>query len=817
MADLFTLFCLIDGEASSNAFPVSITSAETVGDLKKLIKTKKTNAFSDVDADLLNLWRVSIPIIEDSDKVPILLNNVPDKERKKLGPATLLLMYLVQPPEETIHIVVQRPLSGNVSGCGKTRTAVELLSRAWGFYFHAGAADYGSSDMHNLDQALTELSEIYVCKDLKRNTERVRCLTFGLLYARLLILEYCLKIARGRDTFSCQRWMLLQVATPVFKDVFQELFHLVSKYIHIRHLTGTTMGSTMLLIVQGLFRKVQDLLRSFTSPSAGHSKFLVILDDSQILGRISSARFLDSDNVTVRPALAPVLFAFRLLADDASQDSVCVIPCGTSLSTYGLTWAGGASSGGKLSRAEYAAMKLSEMVVDFAGWTDEDSISSYLERIRQELDEEGKKRLTQLFPDKAVSRLFHDLRGRFRPIVSCIEDIIETNDPMSWEDCILHRQYRLTTAEQPITPFGKIRLQGSLCGELRRMFQLVRHDQSSVAFAEFRHVEAILNLAVATYATQGRCLSFKGQLPMLVEVAFGRIRIVSNDFFTTIDEPFAVLAAQNYFQSIDPEYGNHRYGQMQRAPTENLRGKEWGFSIPFEMVHVFHDKVVSTRLFHDDKPLHDMFRHKATVVGWTGAMQTTSDLDISMADFLDAHVNNNSKCGHQAVAPFFYSKEQLSGPDVVFVVRFSRVAPDGAQASSSTRSPGSASHDIFCPVFVQHKLCMKLSTTDVSKARSTVRPEKIARHEDKLREYCQPDGHFISLAVSYPTELAEYFMDTPLKKHNEGITEIVLTIDDKNIGDLFTEKHVRVLQQTKREAAAVAETAKEVKRRRQGN
>ncbi|KAF9924509.1 hypothetical protein BGZ67_009217, partial [Mortierella alpina] len=86
----FTLFCLVDGEPTSNAFPVGIEFSKTIGDFKKLIKTEKSPEFDDIAADKLALWRVSIPIIEDNDELPLLLNNVPDKERKKLGPATRL-------------------------------------------------------------------------------------------------------------------------------------------------------------------------------------------------------------------------------------------------------------------------------------------------------------------------------------------------------------------------------------------------------------------------------------------------------------------------------------------------------------------------------------------------------------------------------------------------------------------------------------------------------------------------------------------------------------------------------------------------------
>ncbi|KAG0359964.1 hypothetical protein BGX24_005663, partial [Mortierella sp. AD032] len=107
-----TLLCLVDGEATSQAFPLTIPSSETVGELRKLIKAENAVDFTDVDAKNLTLWRVSIPIIEDNDELPILLNNVPDKERKKLGPATRLSKVFPEDlPEETVHVIIQRPPS----------------------------------------------------------------------------------------------------------------------------------------------------------------------------------------------------------------------------------------------------------------------------------------------------------------------------------------------------------------------------------------------------------------------------------------------------------------------------------------------------------------------------------------------------------------------------------------------------------------------------------------------------------------------------------------------------------------------------------
>jgi len=84
------LFCLVDGEATSNVFSIMIPSSDTVHDLKKAIKVQKAVAFADVDADTLTLWRISIPD-EDDDEQPILLDIA--SERKKLKATSKLCKF----------------------------------------------------------------------------------------------------------------------------------------------------------------------------------------------------------------------------------------------------------------------------------------------------------------------------------------------------------------------------------------------------------------------------------------------------------------------------------------------------------------------------------------------------------------------------------------------------------------------------------------------------------------------------------------------------------------------------------------------------
>ncbi len=53
------LFCWVQGDEAKQRFELQIASTETVSGLRKAIKKEKENTFREVDADTLNLWKVS--------------------------------------------------------------------------------------------------------------------------------------------------------------------------------------------------------------------------------------------------------------------------------------------------------------------------------------------------------------------------------------------------------------------------------------------------------------------------------------------------------------------------------------------------------------------------------------------------------------------------------------------------------------------------------------------------------------------------------------------------------------------------------------
>ena len=129
MSTVLELNCWILGDEPRRVFPVKIANSVTVGHLKEAIKDKKKQTFTGIDADLLDLWKVSnliqhtdndefiylkvdIDLTTDSD--PHLLEMIQVKEDiphgKELKPWSRLSRSFVDGAEdEHLHIIVPCP------------------------------------------------------------------------------------------------------------------------------------------------------------------------------------------------------------------------------------------------------------------------------------------------------------------------------------------------------------------------------------------------------------------------------------------------------------------------------------------------------------------------------------------------------------------------------------------------------------------------------------------------------------------------------------------------------------------------------------
>ena len=318
------------------------------------------------------------------------------------------------------------PLFG-VSGCGKTRTTIEMLSKNWGFYFNGSGTDWGSGDLLSFLE-LVQQRKRYQNRDLGSNTH-VHILALALVLSRVVILQRCLDIAeRERTIFTCKHWMLLQFGfrTMGVKDLFAMLFTSIANEIHLHSIDITTMSAFAREQFSSLRQRLPNL--TFNTPSQCFDyKILLVIDEAQNLGKEEFGTFLSQQIPSeaerragaaslegyLRPILSPLVHGLYQISAD--KNLFCVIPCGTGLSVFDMKWLEDSAPVPKGYRERLGPF------TDFQGWESLEQVQQYRDLVRCSLpNADARNIFNTRVPDDSIPELFARLRGRFRPIVSAI-------------------------------------------------------------------------------------------------------------------------------------------------------------------------------------------------------------------------------------------------------------------------------------------------------------------------------------------------------------------------------------------------------------
>ncbi|KAF9907382.1 hypothetical protein BX616_000423, partial [Lobosporangium transversale] len=639
-----------------------------------------------------------------------------------------------------------------------TRAVIELLSQHWGFYFNADD-DWGSGDMMTLFNTvrnrLKEVEASSAMVDLELNNLFARKTTLLLFLSRLLIFKYCIRAPGSSETFNSARWALLQVCPHVlFKDMFNELY---IKVVQLRNHSILDLSD----YVRNVYEDTKDRLiqRGCLPKIKDGTRLLVINDEAQFLGDqfIGSFQSMSSE-VSPRPVLSPILHAFR----DIGHEQLTLVTCGTGLSIATLFWVQSSGSGLKDNSTAFDYM-------EFPGWKCKESIKSYISRAEKCLpDEKSRLALSEYLPQDAVDMLFEKFAGRFRPAITAIERIIECNDPGSWKMTIQDAEGRLVS-------WANRHIKGNICYEISRLSDKYNRYKDKLV----ESIDSMLGLLMYQRCMFGNHdLILKEVDPSLVEHAFGRIKIIRGRAVTVIDEPFVSKAVENYFAAIDPYFARE---------VQNATPIEQGCVFERFMMKVFSETFNRGPLAewpHSPKisKMCPALVGNVEIVGWKepGLEQGTTHAMMSMGEFMDAHVNNNSKRNSVPVAPFFFPKPKPSGPDLVFFIR--------------------VDNERIFPVFVQMKLhqgSSNFSEADWNDALSTVSAPKIECHAENFREYC-PENVYINMIIAYPTKWTDKLpASSELPKDASGVQQVVINISDDNFGNVFPKEHVEFIDRLK--------------------
>ncbi|KAG9067119.1 hypothetical protein KI688_011900 [Linnemannia hyalina] len=675
----------------------------------------------------------------------------------------------------------------SVSGCGKTRTTIEMLSKNWGFYFNGSSTDLGSRDLLSF-LGFVKQKPRYQNRDPESNIH-VHILALALALTRVIILHHCLVIAEREGTaFTCKHWMLLQVAfrTMGIGDLFATLFASIAKEIH-RHSVGiTTMSAFTQERFSSLHQRLLNLTFSTPSQRFGY-KILLVIDEAQNLSKEEFGTFpsqqtpseterragADLPDVYKHPIFSPLVHGFSQISED--ENLFCVIPCGTGLSIFDLKWLEDSAPLPKGYKKQLGPF------TDFQGWESLEQVQNYRLLVRRSLPNDTARIIFDTrVPVESTPELFARLRGRFRPIVSAIERMImPSNDEIDWRQAIKETEDTLSSTETEY--YGK----GNIAFDISQMVRRVHNFESR--YSNYQNIRTILQDFVLQHFLHGRPLLLNREEAILVEASVGRILNFGKHAVTVLDEPFALRAAVNYFRQHDQKFHSAICALSGSGSKPSVHGHQWKQAVLPSLAHVFHDRILSnTSLISKGVKSYDpILDVKAKIAGFVNHLTLGIDVKtMSLDAFLDAHVHHGSCKDGKPVPPFYQPAETTSGPDVAFVLRFDNCG--------------------YCPVFVQLKMRHEVKKIEAQKAFSTVKDGEVQGHfqEAMLQRYCTGyPKQYLGVVIAYPAELGGVEGTFLEVRRSERIRSaqgdkpqcISLRIDMSNIHGLFPQNHMEAL------------------------
>ncbi|KAM6499864.1 hypothetical protein JOM56_005372 [Amanita muscaria] len=112
----FSLFCCVFSTLDA-PFSVRIGKHKIVDELKQTIKKEKEHAFAEIDFNVLDIWKLSPPILFSELDVKLGHVQIPKDIPGciKLNPFDQLLECFSSPPPKHVHIIVEIPLNREYS------------------------------------------------------------------------------------------------------------------------------------------------------------------------------------------------------------------------------------------------------------------------------------------------------------------------------------------------------------------------------------------------------------------------------------------------------------------------------------------------------------------------------------------------------------------------------------------------------------------------------------------------------------------------------------------------------------------------------
>ncbi|KAF9434057.1 hypothetical protein BGZ76_008641 [Entomortierella beljakovae] len=410
------------------------------------------------------------------------------------------------------------PIFG-ASGCGKTRTVMDMLSLNWGFYFNGSKDDRGSDDVNTL----ISLFRKKLGDNLLKNDTAAKSITACLLLARVSILSRCLSVSE---------------------------------------------------------------------------------DEAQILGDLIPKQFQSAWDISIRSILLPFFHELKEISGEGLSQ-ICLVPCGTGLCIYDIKEVEGSLKVSE-SPSEVLDSPMFKRAGSFPRWDDQAKVKAYFETLDLYLKKQGysssASKLKELINDQVFGMLYAWLRGRLRPMISVIEEVIQVGDAGHWKESI---NQLISVLTDP-----KLEEPGNLCYELSKTLERVIKDKHSGAKTN-ANIRKILQQAIKNRFQFRGDFKLEGRAPILVEASLARIVEDRGKEITIIDETIAFQAVTGFLEKDEPGLIQQYSSELFDVPTPP--GSSGSYSNNFSpslSTPIFNNKpkkmkvskpVIATRVENDNK------------------------------------------------------------------------------------------------------------------------------------------------------------------------------------------------------------------------
>ncbi|CAG8748302.1 23343_t:CDS:2 [Gigaspora margarita] len=726
--------------------------------------------------DALPLYKSKIPLKTDvpatssNERPSLLLYNLPGGSIQKHKPITRIsdIQSAIAKAKNNLLVML------GTSGCGKTRTCYELLCENWGLYFVASRkGNGGSGDIEAIENYLGEK----ITDDLKMNRKHAEHITRCAILSRLLILNHCINLSFNPSTFNAQRWLLLQICQKIFGKLYNYTDDI---FLTLMLLLADCTSSSVKNYIDTTYKKILKLKKINVFP--------IILDETQALEMVLKGKFKSRRNEEKRSLLSPIIQSLREPAPSIVNHYV--IPCGTGLGILSLEEV--LITG--IAKPETGIDKFTE----FGGWQNIAHVKNYISNIMELTEDE-------------YNCLYDHFRGRFRPIVTCVEEIIMGN-PV--EDAV-SECWKILTMKSNIN-------HQSLYNQLLRIIDMERpnHVLSTNILDLYKSVTLV-------YYYSGSPFLFTDINQMIiVESGFGRLQVVNPptishlkqvfggmdedmlrissvdaDLLYTasqggkylvafVDEPFALTASFNFFKDYD-SLPKDILNMMSKVKNASSCGTLWQMYLPEEFMQIFNGQndirkipIFAKLTENEDLP--------PFCIGSPRIVKSSRDNVPLVANATTGYTLNKFFNEPSELRPAFYFPDDHCGPDIIFFVEFE--------------------DNIIVPVFVQVKL--RYSVHTIAGALSTIDPKmfykdkngKIFQEEstrpiiNKIINRCNEFGS-IGILVAYPADIRQESFITNNHLHNLrnrlSQQQLIGIIDHENASEVFQEDHLRFLDTLK--------------------